>query len=123
MSLKEQITSDVASVFFNTDDFAELITYVQGATAYPDVVAIPSGLATSVDETEGLGTAARDMTWQIPVASLPVRPRDGDQIRRPLRGKTFVYEILPFDSSESATTDEVTGLVWVLQTKLVKEVA
>ncbi len=122
MSLRDLIASDVTDVFFNTDEFAEPVTYVQGVTEYSEIAAIPSGSVSNVDETEGFATANREVTWHIPVAALSVTPREGDRILRPFLGKTFEYEVMPSESNLHAVEQMVDGSVWQIQTKLVDEI-
>jgi hypothetical protein len=122
MSLRDLIASDVTNVFFNTEEFAELVTYAQGAEEHPATPAIPSGSVSNVDETEGFATANREVTWHIPVAALSVTPREGDRILRPFLGRTFEYEVMPSESNLHAVEQMVDGSVWQIQTKLVNEI-
>lgn len=122
MSLRDLIASDVTDVFFNTEDFAELVTYAQGTQEYPEIAAIPSGSVSNTDETEGFGTANLEVTWHIPVALLEVTPREGDRILRSFLGKTLEYEVMPSESSLHAVEQMIDGSVWQIQTKLVNEI-
>lgn len=117
MTLKEQIESDVASVFFNTDEFAEAISYLRAADAPIPTTGILNEKQVRIEDDEGFATKATVMFWQIQVADLPYKPRNGDRIQR---ADGEVYEVMPYARSDDAVHKDDSGHVWMLQTKRTK---
>lgn len=120
MTLKDLIESDVAEVFFNTDEFAERVTYHQGDLEAISIDAIPETIEMESLGTEGYVATVEQAAWQIPASQLgSVLPRDGDKIRRPVGGAVWVYEVTPPDDVRPSWTRDVTTHVYTVFTKRV----
>ena len=59
--LRDQMSADLSSIFYNTDDFAELVTYTPAGEAsriIPAIISYDKGLESRIDAVNAFGAAA-----------------------------------------------------------------
>lgn len=100
MTLKSQIQSDIAGLFYNTDDFAETITYTQTGKSGISIPAIPDYSG----DSGGLGADewGDNATIRIKASDISL-PSTGDTVQ----SGADVYEVLTAHRSDC-------GLEWIL---------
>lgn len=122
MSLRDLIATDTTDVLMNTDDFAEVVSFRQGASPAFDITAI----RTQTDrETIGVDPALFEdvelVDWQVVVAEFgSVTPRSGGVITQVVNGESWRYEILPMGKRQAVELIDTFGLQYLIHTKRIE---
>lgn len=120
VTLKQLITSDVSDVFLNTTEFAEAISYYQGAGAAISIPrALPHDVQYESQDEEGFTTSFTRTDWMIPVSALAVTPRAGDRIERTVGTEMHTYELMPIDNARQVAALDESGNLWMVHSRRV----
>ncbi len=93
-----------------------LYVRVRGSEEWPLTVPREIRQYTIYEEQDWAGTVITAHDWLIPVADLPITPRDGDTIEDEESGETFM--VLPIKPEPSARPLDSQGQIWLVHSKL-----
>lgn len=105
MTLREQIESDIASVFLNTDDLAEACTYYPRAGGAREIVCDVQKSVQMRDEPTGLVRKEVVSVWVSKSATTGIdKPQIGDALKLSGDDKLFAYAGEPSEEDEFSWT-------------------
>ena len=123
MSLSDLIRDDVSSVFFRTEDFADIVTYQRGADSCTVKAIAGDPAQVRAQVRDGRTLSARRREWLVPASEMTHmgHPKVGDLIVRGTGCNAETYRVSPVESDREWNWSDPQNRIYRIRTIQVEQ--